>query len=248
MALTFLSIEPDKGNAALLPNQPILQGCKNLYDGQLVVGDVVKLASNGISIGVTKAAQTDLPLGVVVKSAIKTGFAAGEYVSVFPIGSYCYLPVASTDVKSGDFVGLNGDGDIDLVTTAGNGIIGIAVTEPKAENDLIIIQIRPSIYEAGLALKQNNLNLGAGLEFTDTDMFAWAGEIPTLETVYTKVDTPEATGNYVYSLENGKYEVLVDDATFADDVLTITLAGKDYEYERNSEADRQDEFLNVVSE
>lgn len=242
MALTFLNISETKGYAALLPNQPIIQGCKTTTD--LVIGDVVTLVKGYDHVVVAKAAPTDLPFGVIVGNAVKGKFIAGESVSVFPAGSFVYLE--GENIHTGDLVGVNGDGELVAVTEAGKGVIGVAWTEPK--DGLFVLQVAPKIYEQGLAEKQNNLNLGAGLEFVDTDMFAWEGEIPGEEILYTKVEEPEATGNVVYYLENGKYEVFVDDATFANNILTITLASTDYEYVRSSDNDRQDAFLNVVTE
>lgn len=287
LGLTNLDIKPTVGNAALLPNQPIIQGCKVLssFEGTLIPGDVVKLVaetSNTETIVVTKATQNDLPCGVVVGNEVKTGFKANEYVSVFPIGSFVYVSGASTDIACGSVVGVDESGDIDVVTTTGAGVIGIAWTKPKAAGGIFILQVKPSVYgdvsdmagdigdlqeamgiaqetiggiqgdietiDDTLALKQNNLNLGSGLTFTSTTMYAWAGDIEGKETVYTAAATPEATGNTVYYLKDGVYTVLVNDATYADSTLSMTISETVYNYSRSSDDDRQDEFLNTVAE
>ena len=65
MALGLLNrdITPVRDNAALLPNQPILQGCvvSSSEESTLVPGDVVALASGGDDdvIVVKRAAVTD---------------------------------------------------------------------------------------------------------------------------------------------------------------------------------------------
>ena len=71
LGLTNLDIAPVRGNAALLPNQPIIQGAKVSASetATLVPGDVVTLATGGSAdaIIVKKAAVTDLPVGVVAR-------------------------------------------------------------------------------------------------------------------------------------------------------------------------------------
>lgn len=149
MALTFLDITPVRGNLALLPNQKILQGCvvSSNETATLVPGDVVTLATgdNANQIVVKKAAVTDLPFGVVVASAIKTGYAAGEHVSVLPEEGYVYL-VAGGAIARGAKVQFNPTtGKVDDTTTASNGYVGIALTTAAADGDFVIVQVKPSI-------------------------------------------------------------------------------------------------------
>ena len=147
LALTNLEIAPLKGNAALLPNQPILQGCK-VYASEtatLVPGDVVALATGGSAdlIEVKKAAVTDEPIGVVVGNPVKTGWVAGERISVFPVGSYVYMPAGAASIARGSKLQFNTSGEVFATTTATYGYIGIAMTAGVAQGDLIVVQIKP---------------------------------------------------------------------------------------------------------
>lgn len=152
LALTNQDITPVKGNAALLPNQPILQGCK-VYasqSGSLVPGDIVALATGGTAdlIEVKKAAVTDEPIGVVVGNPVKTGFVAGDRVSVFPVGSYVYLPTGAASIARGSKLQFNATGAVLATSTAENGYIGIAMTAGVASGDLIVVQIQPGMEPA----------------------------------------------------------------------------------------------------
>ena len=152
LALTNLDITAVKGNAALLPNQPILQGCK-VYasqSGTLVPGDIVALSTGGSAdlIEVKKAAVTDEPIGVVVGNPIKTGFVAGDRVSVFPVNSYVYLPAGAASIARGSKLQFNSDGEVLATSTASNGYIGIAMTAGVAKGDLIVVQIQPGMEPA----------------------------------------------------------------------------------------------------
>lgn len=152
LALTNQDITPVRGNAALLPNQPILQGCK-VYasqSGSLVPGDVVALATGGTAelVEVKKAAVTDEPIGVVVGNPIKTGFAAGERVSVFPENSFVYMTTGAASIARGSKLQFDANGDVLATTTASNGFIGIAYTAGVAKGDLIIVQIKPGMQPA----------------------------------------------------------------------------------------------------
>lgn len=152
LALTNQDITPVKGNAALLPNQPILQGCK-VYasqSGSLVPGDIVALATGGTAdlIEVKKAAVTDEPIGVVVGNPIKTGWVAGDRISVFPVGSYVYLPTGAASIARGSKLQFNASGAVLATSTAENGYIGIAMTAGVASGDLIVVQIQPGMEPA----------------------------------------------------------------------------------------------------
>ena len=148
LGLTNLDITPVRGNAALLPNQPIIQGAK-VYASEtatLVPGDVVALATGGSGeILVKKAAVTDLPVGVVVGDPIKTGFVAGDMISFFPVGSFVYMEAKSSSIARGTKLQFNTSGQVLATTTASNGYVGVAWTTGAAEGDIIIVHIEPSI-------------------------------------------------------------------------------------------------------
>lgn len=148
IGLTNLNITQAKGQAAFLPNQPILQGCvvNTAAATELVPGDIVKLvAGAGNIVIVDKADVTDLPFGVVVYQGIKSGFKAGERVSVFPANSFVYLPAGNASITRGAKLQFNAQGQVVATTEAGNGYIGTALTEPGVTGDLIVVQIQPSI-------------------------------------------------------------------------------------------------------
>lgn len=149
ITLTNLDITPSRGYAALLPNQPILQGCivSSSESATLVPGDVVALATGGADgkVVVKKAAATDLPLGVVVGNPIKSGWVKGEHISVFPDNCYVYL-VAGGAIVRGAKVQFNPTtGKVDDTSTQSNGYIGIAMTAASADGDIVIVQVKPSI-------------------------------------------------------------------------------------------------------
>ena len=146
LSLTNLEITPVRGNAALLPNQPIIQGAivSASEEATLLPGDVVTLASGGAdgAIVVKKAAISDTPLGVVVGNAVKTGFVANDMISVFPVNSYVYME-ASTSVARGAKLQFATTGKVAGTTTATSAFIGTALTVAAADGDIIIVQVAP---------------------------------------------------------------------------------------------------------
>lgn len=149
LSLTNLDIAPVRGNAALLPNQPIIQGARvsASEEATLVPGDVVTLATGGVAdvVIVKKAAVTDLPCGVVVGNPIKTGFVAGDMISIFPVGSFVYMETSAATVARGSKLQFNSSGKVAATSTASNGYIGYAWSAGEAEGDIIVVQIAPSI-------------------------------------------------------------------------------------------------------
>lgn len=147
LGLLNLEITPERGNAALLPNQPILQGCvvSSSQEGSLLPGDVVALATGGNddAVVVKKAAVTDTPIGVVVGNAIKTGFKAGESVSVFPENSFVYMTTGAATIARGSKLQFNSSGNVVATTTGANGYIGVAVTAQATSGGTIVVQIKP---------------------------------------------------------------------------------------------------------
>lgn len=148
MALSLLNLEitPERGNAALLPNQPILQGCvvSASETATLLPGDVVTLATGGAddAIVVKKAAVTDTPIGVVVGNAIKTGFKAGAKVSVFPDNSYVYMTTGAANIARGSKLQFNASGNVVATTTSTSSYVGIACTTQATSGGVIIVQVK----------------------------------------------------------------------------------------------------------
>ena len=145
LSLTQRGIRPIKGQAAFLPNQPIIHNCivDPSAEAALVPGDVVTFATTALTDAtvVKKAAATDTPCGVVVYNAIKSAFGANDKVSIFPVDSFVYLPAGSADLTNGAAVGINSDGQVVAAST--NAAIGILWTQPAAVGDLVVVQIKP---------------------------------------------------------------------------------------------------------
>ena len=145
LSLTQRGIRPIKGQAAFLPNQPIIHNC--IVDpsaaAALVPGDVVTFATTTLTDAtvVKKAAATDTPCGVVVYNAIKSAFVANDRVSIFPVDSFVYLPAGSAALTNGAAVGINSDGQV--VAAGSNAAVGILWTQPAAVGDLVVVQIKP---------------------------------------------------------------------------------------------------------
>lgn len=153
IGLTNRYLTPAKGQAAYLPNQPILHNCvvTPAATEVLMPGDVVTFAEDANMddlIVVKQAAKTDEPLGVVVYNAIKSGFAANDRISIYPDNSYVYMEAGAADITRGAKVGFNADNQV-VAATAGNGVIGKACTVPGVVGDLIVVQVKPSVEAAG---------------------------------------------------------------------------------------------------
>ena len=144
LGLLNLDIAPVRGNAALLPNQPILHTCvvDGSQEGTLVPGDVVTLATGGAAdkVIVKKAAVTDEPIGVVVGNPVKTGWVAGEHISVFPANSYVYMEAAGA-VARGAKLQFTAAGKVDDTTEETYKFIGRAYTAAAADGDLVIVHV-----------------------------------------------------------------------------------------------------------
>lgn len=152
VSLTNRSIAPVAGQAAFLPNQPILQGC--LVDTTeattLQAGAIVTLSQSEDldEVVIVKAAtEEDKPLGVIVANCIAAGFQKGDRVSVFQEGAFVYLPAADANIKRGQmlYFGANGVTSTDPApeATTTYGLIGEAMTQPGVTGDLVVVRIKP---------------------------------------------------------------------------------------------------------
>ncbi len=147
--LTQQNIRPAIGQAAFLPNQPIIHNCvvDPSATDPLMPGDVVAFASTTLTdlTVVAKAEATDTPCGVVVYNPIKSAFNANDRVSIFPVNSFVYLPAGDADITNGMLVTLNSDGQVIEAEQDSTvvGYIGILWTQPAAVGDLVAVQIVP---------------------------------------------------------------------------------------------------------
>lgn len=147
LSLTNRRMTPVKGQAAFLPNQPILHTCvlspaetSTVYPGDVVTFDTTQTALNGLIV-LKKAAVTDTPVGVVVYNAIKTGFQANDRISIFDTNAYVYMEAGTADLTAGTEVSVNTDGQV-VAATAGQGVIGVVYTAPTQIGDLIAIKVK----------------------------------------------------------------------------------------------------------
>ena len=148
LSLTQTSIKPIAGQAAFLPNQPIIHNCvvDPSATAALTPGAIVTFVSDTSLTGqivVKQAANTDVPVGVVVFNSIKSSFGAYDKVSIFPTGSFVYLPAGSGDLTPGTVVGFNSSNQVVADTTSGHGRIGVLWTKPAASGDLVVVQLKP---------------------------------------------------------------------------------------------------------
>ena len=146
--LTQQRITPAKGQAAFLPNQPILHNC--VVDAAattpLKSGDVVTFATTTLTdlTVVKQAAVTDVPVGVVVFNAIKSGFNANDKVSIFPANSFVYMEAGAANLTIGQTVGFNAQNQV-VAASGSNGTIGKLFTQPATIGDMVVVQVIPGV-------------------------------------------------------------------------------------------------------
>lgn len=147
MTLTNRRMTPVKGQAAFLPNQPILQTCvlspaqtATVYPGDVVTFDTTQTALNGLIV-LKKAAATDVPVGVVVYNAIQSAFKANDRISIFDTNAYVYMEAGAANLTAGASVSVNTSGQV-VAATAGQGIVGEVYTAPSQVGDLIVIKVK----------------------------------------------------------------------------------------------------------
>lgn len=147
MSLTNRRMTPVKGQAAFLPNQPILHTCvlSPAETATVTPGDVLTFdtTQTGLPdlIVLKKAAATDFPVGVVVYNAIQTGFVANDRVSIFDTNAFVYMEAGAANLTAGTEVSINTSGQV-VAATAGQGIIGTVYTAPSQVGDLIVIKVK----------------------------------------------------------------------------------------------------------
>lgn len=147
MSLTNRRMTPVKGQAAFLPNQPILHTCvlspaetEVITPGDVMTFDTTQTALKDLIV-LKKAATTDVPVGVVVYNAIQTGFVANDRISIFDTNAYVYMEAGAANLTAGTEVSVNTSGQV-VAATAGQGIIGVVYTAPAAVGDLIVVKVK----------------------------------------------------------------------------------------------------------
>lgn len=146
--LTQQRITPAKGQAAFLPNQPILHNCvvDSAAVAPLKIGDVVTFATTNLTdlTVVKQAAVTDVPVGVVAYGNIKSGYNANDKISIYPANSFVYMEAGAANLTIGQTVGFNTSNQI-VAASGSNGVIGKLFTQPAAMGDMVVVQILPGV-------------------------------------------------------------------------------------------------------
>lgn len=152
--LTATSIKPQKGQYALLPNLPQehnVEFYSSTSTDILPVGALVKLYSSSTSTDHPVAqvcAATDIPYGMVVYDARKTGYAVGERFAIASSGDVVFCEAAGA-IAVGAKVQFNPTGwKVDDSTTATYAYIGTAITAASAAGDLIQVKLN---FDLGVA-------------------------------------------------------------------------------------------------
>lgn len=152
IGLNNMNIDVVAGLHALLPNQPIIHNAvvTPTQDAAtpLAQGAIVALSDDvnmDDCVVVKQAAVTDTPFGVVAYANIQTGYAANDRVSVYPAGSYVYLPAGTAGITRGAKLQFNADNQVVATSTADNGYIGVALTQSAVTGDLIVVRIEPGM-------------------------------------------------------------------------------------------------------
>lgn len=147
LSLTNRYMTPVRGQAAFLPNQPILHTCvltpaatEPVYPGDVMTFDTTQTGLDGLVV-LKKATATDVPVGVIVYNAVDAKFEKNERISIFDTDAYVYMEAGAADLTAGTEVTINTEGQV-VAATAGQGVIGIVYTTPTQVGDLIVIKVK----------------------------------------------------------------------------------------------------------
>lgn len=144
---------PLPGMYAYMANLPQLHNCivSSSQVTALAAGAIVTLdsASTNTNASVVKqAAVTDPIFGVVTYTPMTASFAAGERVGIARDNDVVWLPAAAA-VNVGAELYFNTSNQVTSTPTAGNSIVGKALTKATAAGDLIQVELGFKTTEAG---------------------------------------------------------------------------------------------------
>lgn len=117
----------------------------------LTAGSVVTIDTTSTNIDaavVKQAAVTDNIFGVVTFNPIQSQFAKGDRVAVARENDVVWLP-AATAITAGAVLYFTAENQVTSSETAGNSIIGKALTPASAQGDYIQVQLGFATTEAG---------------------------------------------------------------------------------------------------
>lgn len=143
--LNDLKITPRVGAYVYMPNTPQLHNCvvSENQETALKAGDIVTLDSTVTNTNcpvIKKAGLSDAIFGVIPSDARKNAYEAQEKCMVATEGSYIYL-LADGAISQGAKLYFNANGQVTATVTAGNSIIGSAVTSATTENDFVQVKL-----------------------------------------------------------------------------------------------------------
>lgn len=116
----------------------------------LAPGAIVTLdstATNPHAPVAKQAAVTDAIFGVVTYNPIQNRFKAGERIAIARDNDIVWLPAAGA-VAEGAILYFTADNQVTSTATAGNSIVGKALTPAAAKGDLLQVELRFSQTEA----------------------------------------------------------------------------------------------------
>lgn len=117
----------------------------------LTYGAVVTLdssVSNADAPVVKQAAVTDNIFGVISYNPVKASWVAGERVAIARANDIIWLPAAGA-IAQGAVLYFNSSNKVTSTATAGNSIIGKAITSAAAEGDFVQVELGFATTEAG---------------------------------------------------------------------------------------------------
>ena len=148
MAIDLNQFAPNQPIAGLYAYQANLPQIHNAVisanqSTALTYGAVVTLdstVSNADVPVIKQAAVTDNIFGVIVYSPIKAQFVAGERVALARANDIVWLPAAGA-IAQGAVLYFNSSNQVTSTATAGNSIIGKAITSAAAANDFVQVEL-----------------------------------------------------------------------------------------------------------
>lgn len=146
ISLNAFDIKPITGLYVYMANLPQLHNVivSTNQATPLIAGAVVTIdgaISNPNAPVAKQAAVTDEILGVVVYNPILNSFIANDRIAVARENDVIWMPAAEA-ITAGSELYFNANNQVTPTATAGNTIIGKALTPATAENDLVQVELK----------------------------------------------------------------------------------------------------------
>lgn len=156
MAISLNQFEPNTPIAGMYVYQANLPQLHNVIvsasqSTSLKSGAIVTLdaASTNTNAPVVKQSTvTDKIFGILTFNPVKNQWNAGERIAIARENDIVYMP-AAVAITVGSELYFNSNNEVTSTATAGNSIIGTALTPASAKGDLIQVELHFSTTEAG---------------------------------------------------------------------------------------------------